>query len=40
MELDRPQHDPLAACVIALQHSFATFSSLGFILARKILSRL
>ena len=40
MELDRPQHDPLAACVIVQQHSFATFSSLGFILARKILLRL
>jgi len=40
MERDRPQHDYFAACVIAQQHSFAIFISLGFILARKILSRL
>jgi len=40
MEPDRPQHDYLAACVIAQQHSFAVFISLGSMFTTKILSRI
>jgi hypothetical protein len=36
MEPDGPQHELPAACVIAQQHSFSTFLSLLFFIAKKI----